>query len=414
MRAGSQVGLAINDLSISLSSETLWQGGHVNRMTSPLTRVAQRKSTEETLNSRDPMTRGVGRRGILKYTAVGAMGIGVSEFAQKSASAASTAVDGDAARHLEQLYRDALDEGGKLVVWAGGSSPQQEARTREAFVTAFPEIDAVFTVRYSPVQSALVNRQLALGGLEPDLVQLQTLYDFDRWKAQNALLPYRPPGAKAVFPQYRDPDDAYIGIAVRSFGRASNSALLSDAEAPRDASDFLAPAFRDKIVIPDPTAEDAILFAFHLVTQKYGLRYMEQFMEQRPLIVANAGATTASLVSGERTATLAHIASLAPVPGQPLRYVVPRTDQFMSWPQTVAILRKARHPAAAKLYVAWQMSVERQSTGLQWPTRRDVAPASGWKPITQYNSRLNGFREFLRDRAEVEHFRALIKTFVAP
>ncbi|WP_186768266.1 ABC transporter substrate-binding protein [Streptomyces qinzhouensis] len=366
------------------------------------------------MNSPDPETRGLGRRAVLKYTAAGAAGISATAFAQNGAFAASARFGGDSAEYLQKLYRDALDEGGKLVVWAGGSSPNQEVRTREAFVSAFPGIDAVFTVRYSPVQSALVNRQLALGGLEPDLVQLQTLYDFDHWKAQNALLPYRPPGAHAVFPQYRDPDDTYIGIMTRSFGRVSNSSLLSDAEAPRDAGDFLAPAFRDKIVIPDPTAEDAILFAFYLVTQKYGLRYMEQFMEQRPLIVANAGATTASLVSGQRTATLAHIASLAPVPGQPLRYVVPQTDQFMTWPQTVAIFRRARHPAAAKLYIAWQMTVERQSTGLQWPTRRDVAPAAGWKPINKYNSRLNGFREFLRDRAAVERYRALIRTFIAP
>ncbi|MFJ4684766.1 hypothetical protein ACIQNG_28920 [Streptomyces sp. NPDC091377] len=150
------------------------------------------------------------------------------------------------------------------------------------------------------------------------------------------------------------------------------------------------------------------------MTQKYGLRYMEQFMEQRPLIVANAGATSASLISGQRTATLAHIASLAPVPGQPLRYVVPRTDQFMSWPQTAAIFRKARHPAAAKLYLAWQMTVARQSAGLQWPTRRDATPAAGWKHINTYNSRLAGFREFLRDRAEVERYRSVIRTFVAP
>ena len=114
--------------------------------------------------------------------------------------------------------------------------PIRRSRTRQAFVTAFPGIDATFTVRYSTEHSALIDRQLALGGLEPDLIQLQTLYDFDHWKAQNALLPYRPPGAEAVFPQYRDPDDAYIGILVPSFGRVSNSALLSDAEAPRDAS----------------------------------------------------------------------------------------------------------------------------------------------------------------------------------
>ncbi|MFE4670340.1 ABC transporter substrate-binding protein [Streptomyces sp. NPDC056716] len=367
------------------------------------------------MNSPNRAASAIGRRAILKYTAtIGAIGTAASVLTKNSAFAATNEADANSAQHIEQLYRDALDEGGNLVVWAGGSNPNQENATRDAFNAAFPGMNAVFNVRYSPVQAGIINRQLSLGGLEPDIAQIQSLYDFDHWKAQNALLPYRPPGAQAVFPQYRDPDHAFIGIMVRSFGRVSNSTLLSEAEAPRDAVDFLAPAFRDKIVVPDPTLEDAILHAFYLVTQKYGLGYMEQFMEQRPQIVANAGAMTASLVGGQRTATLSHIASLAPIQGVPLRYAVPRTDEFMSWPQTVAIFRKARNPAAAKLYLAWQLTAARQSTGLQWPTRRDVTPAGGWNPINQYNSRLNGFREFVRDRAAVERYRAVIKTFVSP
>nr|WP_239063040.1 extracellular solute-binding protein [Streptomyces sp. SID13031] len=370
------------------------------------------------MNNSDPATRSFGRRAILRYTAAaGAVGVSASAFAQTGALAAPrppAVVSGDAdpAAQLQQLYRDALDEGGGLVVWAGGSSPTQEDRTRQAFTTAFPGIDTSITVRYSTEHSALIDRQLALGGLEPDIVQLQTLYDFDHWKAKNALLSYRPPGAQAVFKQYRDPDDTYIGISVQSFGRVVNTALLSEAEMPRDAVDFLKPAFRDKIVIPDPTADDAVLFAIYLVTQKYGLQFMERFMEQRPLIVANSPATTAALASGQRTASLANVSSLAPPPGQSVRYIAPRTDQFMSWPRTAAIFRAARHPAAAKLYLAWQLTLERQSAVLQWPSRRDVTVPAGH--ITDYNSPINGFREFLRDRAAVERYRALIRTFIHP
>ncbi|MEU9336814.1 extracellular solute-binding protein [Streptomyces sp. NPDC048290] len=362
------------------------------------------------MNAPDSVSHGFGRRNILKFGAVGAIAAGATAFAQKSAFAAPA----DSAQHLQALYQDALDEGGRLVVWAGGSNPNQEAATRAAFLAAFPGTDATFTVRYSPVQAALVNRQLALGGLEPDVVQLQTLYDFDHWKAANALLPYRPPGATKVFPGYRDPDDTYIGINVRSFGRTVNSALVGAAEAPGDATDFLAPAFLDKIVFPDPTAEDAVLFAFYLITQKHGLGYLERLMAQRPLVVANAGATAAALNSGQRTVSLAHLAPLAPVTGQSLRYVVPRTDAFMSWPQTAAILRRAANPAAAKLYLAWQLSAERQGLGPQWPARRDVTPPGGWRPITAYNTSRTAFREFLRDREEVERYRAVIRTFVAP
>ncbi|MFF1823692.1 ABC transporter substrate-binding protein [Kribbella sp. NPDC058245] len=355
---------------------------------------------ETTLNNA-----GIGRRTLLRYGAAGAVGVSALAFNQTGALAAGGGDDAE----LRRLYRAALNEGGGLVVWAGGSVPTQEDRTRDAFTTAFPGIDTVIKVRYSTEHSALVDRQLALGGLEPDVIQLQTLYDFDHWKARNALLPYRPPGAQAVFKQYRDPDDTFIGISAQSFGRVVNTTLLSEGERPRDATDFLTPAFRDKIVVPDPTADDAVLFAFYLVTQKYGLRFMEQFMEQRPLVVANSPTTNAILASGQRTVSLSNVSPL--VPGA-VQYLAPKTDQFMSWPRTAAIFRAARHPAAAKLYLAWQLTVERQRTVLQWSSRRDVAVPAGL--ITDYNTPLNGFRDFIRDRAAVERYRALITTFIHP
>lgn len=354
----------------------------------------------------------VGRRAVLKYAAAGVAGVGAAAFAQSGAHAAAPSPAAEDAA-LQRLYRDALDEGGGLVVWAGGSVPTQEDPTRQAFITAFPGVDINITVRYSTEHTGLIDRQLVLGGLEPDIVQLQTLHDFESWKARNVLLPYRPPGARAVFPEYRDPDNTFIGIAVPSFGRVYNSALLSAGEAPRDAVDFLAPAFRDKLVIPDPTTDDAPLYALYLVTQKYGLRYLEQFMEQRPLVVANSPSVSAALASGQRTASLTSIAALAPAPS-PVQYTVPKTDQFMSWPRTAAIFRAARHPAAAKLYLAWQLSVARQRTLLQWPSRRDVPLPAGWKSISHYNSPMTGFREFMRDRAKVERYRAIVKTFIAP
>ncbi len=361
----------------------------------------------------DPEGRAIGRRAVLKNAAAGAIGIGSAALVQSGARAATPSPAAEDVA-LQRLYRDALDEGGELVVWAGGSVPTQEDATRQAFITAFPGIDTSITVRYSTEHSGLIDRQLVLGGLQPDVVQLQTLHDFESWKQRNVLLPYRPPGARAVFREYRDPDDTFIGINVTSFGRVYNRALLSAGQAPRDAVDFLAPAFRDKIVIPDPTTDDAPLFALYLVTEKYGLRYLEQLMEQRPLIVENSPSANAAMASGQRTVSLASIAALAPASGAPLQYTVPKTDQFMTWPRTAAIFRAARHPAAAKLYLAWQLSQARQRTVLQWPSRRDIPLPAGWNSISSYNSPMTGFREFMRDRATVERYRAIVKTFLAP
>ena len=137
-------------------------------------------------------------------------------------------------------------------------------------------------------------------------------------------------------------------------------------------------------------------------------------MEQRPQFVRGVPLALSAVASGQKLASFAGFAPLATVPGLPLRYSVPRSDEFMSWPQTAAIFRQARHPDAARLYLAWQLTRERQRQVSQWPVRRDVAPPPGWQPITSYNTPIDGFRTFMRDRALVERFRGVVETFVGP
>ena len=362
------------------------------------------------------------RRAVIKFAAVAATGLALPLSVGGAASAA--VAEGEEAdrsddqsalsRHLRRLHQRALDEGGQLVVWAGGDSPTQEEPTRQAFIEAFPGIDITIKVDLSKYHVPRIDRQLALGELEPDVATLQTLNDFDYWKSQGALLPYKPWGWRRVYDAYKDPDGAYIGFTVYSFGRVSNTTLVSEAEAPRDAQDFLAPRFRDQLVFTYPNDDDAVLYAFYLVVQQYGLEYMERLMEQRPQFVRGAPAALMAVASGQKLASFASFAPLATIPGLPVRYSVPRRDPFMSWAQTAAIFKQARHPAAAKLYLTWLLTKERQRQASQWSVRRDVAPPPGWQPITAYRTQLTGFRDFMRDRALVERFRGVVETFVGP
>jgi ABC-type Fe3+ transport system substrate-binding protein len=79
----------------------------------------------------------------------------------------------------------------------------------------------------------------------------------------------------------------------------------------------------------------------------------------------------------------------------------------MAWGQRAAILAKAKHPAAAKLYLNWSLSVPVQQASFDgWAVRTDVQPQGGLKPIWEYpNANLDGFPAFMADRAEVERWR---------
>lgn len=64
---------------------------------------------------------------------------------------------------------------------------------------------------------------------------------------------------------------------------------------------------------------------------------------------------------------------------------------FMAWGQRIAILKPAANPTAAKLFLDWQISTERQTSN-NWSVRTDIAPPTGPKPIWEYsNANVDGW-----------------------
>lgn len=72
-----------------------------------------------------------------------------------------------------------------------------------------------------------------------------------------------------------------------------------------------------------------------------------------------------------------------------------------------AILKAAKHPAAARLYLNWQLSAAQQQSSFNgWSVRTDVTPAGGLAPIWEYpNAHVDGFPPFMANRAEVERWK---------
>ncbi|MGW0949106.1 hypothetical protein ACWD4O_42060 [Streptomyces sp. NPDC002623] len=88
------------------------------------------------------------------------------------------------------------------------------------------------------------------------------------------------------------------------------------------------------------------------------------------------------------------------------------SDPFVAWGQREAILKNARHPAAAKLFLNWQLSKENQTSDL-WSVRTDVAPPAGLKRVWQYdNADLDGFASFMQDRAAAERLRQQMTVYI--
>lgn len=310
------------------------------------------------------------------------------------------------AQSLDTLYQDAVAEGGELVVYAGGDIAAQQEETVKAFQGRFPKIRLQMVVDYSKFHDVRVDNQIATGNLVPDVVQLQTLQDFGRWKQQGRLLPYKPAGFSKIHRDFRDPDGAWSAIGVIAFSYMVDPAAVGDA-APASPKDLTNPQWRGKIASSYPNDDDAALFLYKLYAEAYGWDWIGDLAKQ-DIQFARGTHTPAAAVRGHQKAIgLAGSGSLTLPATAPVRWIVAQDQPFLAWGQRAAILKGARHPAAAKLYMNWQLSPERQQAAFNgWSVRTDITPPGGLKPIWTYpNAHVANFAKFMADRAEVERWR---------
>ncbi|MFI7699505.1 ABC transporter substrate-binding protein [Nonomuraea sp. NPDC049480] len=308
-------------------------------------------------------------------------------------------------KSLDELYADARREGGELVIYAGGDTPDQQDATKQAFLSQFPDIKLTLVVDYSKYHDVRIDNQLATNTLVPDLVQLQTLQDFTRWKRMGVLLPYKPAGFSSLYPQFRDPDGAWVSIAVVAFSYMYDDTLGSAAPAtPRDLVD---PRWQGAISSSYPHDDDAVLYLYKLYTDAYGWDWVRRLAAQNVQFGRGSFTPIVAVAGKQKLIGIGGAGSLTGPIAPGVQWAAPDGHPFMAWGQRAAILARAKHPAAAKLYLNWSISPGVQEHSFDgWSVRTDVTPVGGLKPIWEYpNAHLDGFPRFMADRAEVERWK---------
>jgi ABC-type Fe3+ transport system substrate-binding protein len=316
---------------------------------------------------------------------------------------------------LEQLYQQAKAENGGLVVYAGGDAPSQAGIYTTGFSKRFPAIEIRVTVDLSKYHNARIDQQHLRGDVRADVVHLQTLQDFPHWKAQGWLQPFKAAGFESLPADLRDPDGYYYPILAYGFSNVVDTAQIPEAHAPREATDYLRPDLKDRIVLTYPHDDDAVLYHFEQIIKRHGWTWLDGLLKQNPQWVRGTQTPLEIVSAGKKAATFTSFYYLKPEAGSTIRFILPREDFFQSWYQTAAILKAARHPAAARLYISYLLSEEAQNAAPQWPSRLDVAPVPGWKrPLEYINTSPVGFREFMADRGRVERLKGIFEQWIGP
>ncbi|KAH9476938.1 hypothetical protein JR316_0010854 [Psilocybe cubensis] len=322
-------------------------------------------------------------------------------------------------RTLDQIYKAAQAEKGSLRIGWGGDIQVSGDRIVKAFETRFPGIKLDLKVDVSKYIDSRVDLAIAnTKGADTayDVVMLQTLHDYPRWKQGGHLMHYKVPTWNDIHPEFVDPDGAYTGYAIFSLGDIAykTSAFPDNSTVPVHILDFLKPEYQGKIGLTYPNDDDSILYLFTRIIGKYGWDFFNKLVaNQKPqwyrgtstpaLVMTSGNAATSS--SGP-TVSFASSSVYVPTVGKMLTQ-----DVYMAWPQTGAIFSSTKMPETAKLFMSWLLSDEWQTivTGSKFATRKSFDKA---KIMEQENVDPFGFMDFMADRETVEGWRFQFESLI--
>ena len=313
-----------------------------------------------------------------------------------------------------QLQAKAKSEGA-FVLYVGGPTAPWEAKAK-IFEQRYPGIKVSITGGFSNVLDKKIDQQLSEDKLEVDASIFQTLQDFVRWKAEGQLLNYKPQGFDSIDASFKDPDGAFYGIMVIAMPYMINTEHVSSADVPDSALDFLRPQFRSKAVTPYPADDDATLWLFHQVVQKYGWDWMDKYMANKPNFIQGHLGQQRSIAAGQNVLAIDSIFSITELMKQEGKLVASHfstVDATPIWPLTGAIFKEAPHPNAARLFMRWLLEPEQQASTGTWSVRRDVPPPSGYKPIFSFKV-VNDYRDFLSNETQLVELRKRFEQYTGP
>ena len=197
---------------------------------------------------------------------------------------------------------------------------------------------------------------------------------------------------------------------------AYNTKLVAPADVPKSALDFLKAPFAGKLVTAYPADDDATLYVFATIVDKYGWSYMDKYMAQKPNFIQGHLGELRSIADGTNAVTFDSTSSSTGAlkrAGRPIDFAFPESDAMPTFFITAGLFKDAPHPNAAKLFLNWYLEKEQQSRLGTFSARTDVAPPAGLKPLSAYNI-LAGYRQFVSDENKLVALRKKYESYTGP
>lgn len=274
------------------------------------------------------------------------------------------------------------EQEGKLVVYSTDPESASEA-VLARFRAAFPKI----ATTYLRLQGgALYARLLAERQGQVYLADIAQLADMGfalDFQKRGGYMRYISPEIGAYKQEYRStPEGEWTWGALVVAGIAYNPRLVTAAEAPRDWPDVMDPKWADAISVK-VTISGLQHTTWFVLRELYGNDFWQKLIPSKPHAFDSYVQQFDRLVNGQdKVAITAQYSGylLMKSKGAPVEFVYP-PGGLAATPQPWGIVKEAPHPAAARLFLDWFLSVPGQSTNVRFQfthsPRDDVPPPPG-------------------------------------
>ncbi|KAL3658719.1 hypothetical protein V7S43_016355 [Phytophthora oleae] len=246
---------------------------------------------------------------------------------------------------IDELYADAVAEGGNLVLYHGGDTPAQQTGLHDAFTQRFPQINFTAIVDYSKYHDVRIDNQLATDTLVPDVVA-----------------------------SLKEVDGAWLAYSIFTFGYLYNSTGLDGAAPPATPANLTDPKWAGKIASTYPHDDDAALFLYTRYVEKYGWDWVSGLAQQNVSFNRDSNVASELVNSGEKLIGVGTGGG-----GAPIVFVGGNGTEYLSWGQR-----------------------ETQTTLVFNSVRTDINANKPWD-VPEAN--MAAFPAFMEDRAKVEQWK---------
>lgn len=280
------------------------------------------------------------------------------------------------------------------LVLLGGAAQAQEkvmvytsmkeslmGKLRDAFKKKQPGIAFDYYSAGAGKVMAKLAAERQAGKLALDILWHSEVPDFFQLKNEGMFEAYASPEAGAIRSTVSDPDKTFTVARLGTLGIAFNTDNAAKAgKVPKTWADLLDPAFKNKVVIANPTLSGTSFMSCAMLVEKFGWDYFNKLKANGAKIGQGSGQVVDDTASGDFTACIAvdYIALDKIQKGAHLKLVFP--PEMLVIPSPIAIMKASPNKPAARKFVDFLLSREGQAivaAAGTLPARADVPVEAG-------------------------------------